>query len=76
MTIVARPAIFAGVTVRSPCVNVCRIDRRTGWCEDCRRTLDEIGRWPLAPEAEQRAILAALPGRTIPRRWFARWGLR
>jgi predicted Fe-S protein YdhL (DUF1289 family) len=54
--------------LRSPCTNVCRIDRRSGFCEGCRRTVDEITRWSLASEAEQRAILDALPTRTIPRR--------
>jgi len=60
--------------VASPCTNVCRIQPRTGWCEGCRRTTDEITRWPLASEAERRAIVAALPGRVRPpRRWL---GLR
>jgi len=55
-------------TVASPCTNVCRIDRRSGWCEGCRRSIDEITRWSVASDDERRAILAALPGRTIPKR--------
>jgi uncharacterized protein len=51
-------------SVASPCTNVCRINRRTGWCEGCRRTMDEISRWPHANDDERRAILAQLPGRT------------
>jgi predicted Fe-S protein YdhL (DUF1289 family) len=54
-------------TVPSPCTNVCRIDRRSGWCEGCRRTVDEITRWPLANDAERLAILDELPKR-IPRK--------
>jgi uncharacterized protein len=50
-------------SVASPCTNVCRISRRTGWCEGCRRTMDEITRWPHANDDERRAILALLPGR-------------
>ncbi len=63
------------MTVRSPCTNVCRIDKRSGFCEGCLRTADEIMRWPYADEAGQRAILAALPGRAIaPRRLLGvRW---
>jgi predicted Fe-S protein YdhL (DUF1289 family) len=62
------------MTVRSPCNNVCRIDALTGWCEGCRRTVDEIARWSLASDAEQRAILAELPGREAPRkRLGVRW---
>lgn len=52
-------------TVASPCTNVCRIDRRSGWCEGCRRSMDEISRWPHASDAERRAILAQLPGRVV-----------
>jgi predicted Fe-S protein YdhL (DUF1289 family) len=60
--------------LRSPCINVCRIDRRSGLCEGCKRTVDEITRWPLASEAEQAAILADLPGREPPRkRLGVRW---
>jgi predicted Fe-S protein YdhL (DUF1289 family) len=52
-------------SVASPCTNVCRIDRRTGWCEGCKRSMDEISRWPHAGDDERRAILAQLPGRVV-----------
>ena len=29
----------------SPCVDVCRLDPRTGWCLGCGRTAAEIGAW-------------------------------
>ena len=61
------------MTVASPCINVCRIDGRTGWCEGCRRTVAEITRWPLASDAERLAILADLPARMIPRRKILPW---
>jgi predicted Fe-S protein YdhL (DUF1289 family) len=51
-------------SVASPCINVCQINRRTGWCKGCRRTMDEISRWPHANDDERRAILARLPERT------------
>lgn len=60
-------------TVPSPCTNVCRIDRRSGWCEGCRRTVDEITRWPMADDDARRAILAQLPDRVIPKRLGIRW---
>jgi hypothetical protein len=56
------------MSVASPCTNVCRIDRRSGWCEGCKRSIDEITGWPHASDAQRRAILAALPGRSIPKR--------
>ena len=40
----------------SPCVNVCRIDEATGWCEGCQRTIDEIAAWPTLAEAEKREV--------------------
>lgn len=62
------------MTLRSPCINVCRIDRRSGFCEGCKRTVDEITRWPLASETDQAAILAELPGRELARkRLGVRW---
>lgn len=73
MTNSVADAIAATVTNASPCINVCRIDRRSGWCEGCRRTVDEITRWPLASEAERAAILAELPGRTSRKRLGVRW---
>jgi predicted Fe-S protein YdhL (DUF1289 family) len=60
-------------TVPSPCTNVCRIDRRSGWCEGCRRTVDEITRWPLANDAERLAILDQLPKRVVRKRLGVSW---
>ncbi|MGA1318970.1 MAG: DUF1289 domain-containing protein, partial [Rubrivivax sp.] len=30
------------MAVPSPCINVCRIEPASGWCEGCARTLEEI----------------------------------
>jgi predicted Fe-S protein YdhL (DUF1289 family) len=49
--------------VASPCVNVCRMDAASGYCEGCRRTLEEIARWSAYGPAEKRAVLARLPAR-------------
>lgn len=51
------------MSVPSPCTNVCQLDPRTGWCLGCRRTMDEISRWPVASDAERRAILDRLRSR-------------
>jgi len=58
------------MAVPSPCINICRIDRRSGWCEGCGRTIDEIIAWPRATEPEQAALVAQLPERMARRR---RW---
>ena len=46
--------------VPSPCTNVCRMDRRTGWCEGCGRTIDEIAAWGGMDDDAKRAVLAAV----------------
>lgn len=51
------------MTVASPCILVCQLDRKTGWCLGCGRTGAEIMGWPSATDAEKRAIVDALPGR-------------
>ena len=51
--------------VASPCVNVCRIDERSGWCEGCLRTIDEIAAWSVLADDAKRAVLAALVQRRI-----------
>lgn len=53
--------------ISSPCTRVCLIDRESGICGGCGRTLDEIGRWSLMGEAERRAIMKSLPRRLHPK---------
>lgn len=50
--------------VASPCILVCTMDRRTGLCLGCHRTLDEIARWGRTDDADRRAILAAVAERS------------
>ena len=42
--------------VPSPCINVCRMDATTGWCEGCLRTIDEIVAWGSMADADKRAV--------------------
>lgn len=49
--------------VASPCINVCRMDQTSGYCEGCRRSLEEIACWSVYSAAEKRAVLALLPAR-------------
>jgi predicted Fe-S protein YdhL (DUF1289 family) len=51
------------IDVASPCVRTCRIDA-DGFCQGCRRTLDEIARWGSATVEERLRIVGLLPGRT------------
>jgi hypothetical protein len=51
------------MSVPSPCIDVCRMDVATGWCEGCRRTLDEIAAWGQLDDAAKLAVWRALPAR-------------
>ena len=49
--------------VMSPCIGICTIDRKSGFCLGCKRTIDEIGRWAMLDDPERQAIIDQLPGR-------------
>ncbi len=34
-----------GKRAPSPCIDVCNLDPKTGWCLGCGRTAGEIGEW-------------------------------
>jgi predicted Fe-S protein YdhL (DUF1289 family) len=47
----------------SPCIDVCAMNPRTGWCEGCLRTIDEIVAWGSATEGQKRGIWRELKRR-------------
>jgi predicted Fe-S protein YdhL (DUF1289 family) len=49
--------------MESPCILVCSIDDKTGYCFGCGRTREEIGAWMTYSNAERREIMAILPKR-------------
>ncbi|WP_207199568.1 DUF1289 domain-containing protein [Rhodoplanes elegans] len=66
------------MAIETPCNKVCTVDRATGFCLGCGRTLAEIAEWSDFSDDERRRIMAALPGRlaglpavTIPPRGAA-----
>lgn len=56
--------------IESPCILVCSIDRKTGFCFGCGRTGDEIGQWLAYSPEQRREIMADLSARmeTIERK--------
>jgi len=46
----------AATGVSSPCINVCRMNDRTGLCEGCWRTLDEIALWSQLDDDTKREV--------------------
>jgi predicted Fe-S protein YdhL (DUF1289 family) len=46
--------------VKSPCIDICKIDKATGLCKGCLRTKDEIKGWKKLAKSEQRAVIDAV----------------
>ena len=51
------------MTIESPCILVCSIDMKTGYCFGCGRTRDEIGDWMTMTPGERRSVMDILPAR-------------
>lgn len=56
--------------VPSPCINVCRMDPASGWCEGCLRTIGEIAAWAGLDDEAKREIWVDLGRRHLEwQRW-------
>jgi predicted Fe-S protein YdhL (DUF1289 family) len=51
--------------IETPCVKICTLDARQGFCLGCGRTIDEIARWSSLSVAERRRIMNELPERNM-----------
>jgi len=49
----------------SPCISVCQIDNKTGYCIGCLRTIDEIRDWVISTPDQRHAILAKIAERKV-----------
>jgi predicted Fe-S protein YdhL (DUF1289 family) len=49
--------------VGSPCTDVCRLDKITGYCEGCFRSREEIKAWKTLPDADKLGLFPALLAR-------------
>jgi predicted Fe-S protein YdhL (DUF1289 family) len=49
--------------VASPCIDVCRMNAQTGFCDGCFRTIDEIASWSACDDDAKRAVLARVESR-------------
>lgn len=63
----AGAAAQTGAGVASPCIDVCRIDSASGWCEGCLRTIDEIAAWSSLSDDGKRAVWQRLEQRRTHR---------
>lgn len=56
--------------IESPCILVCSVDDKTGYCFGCGRTRAEIAGWITMTPTQRREVMALLPARleTVERR--------
>lgn len=47
----------------SPCIDVCRMNAETGFCDGCFRTIDEIASWSAYDDDAKRDVLARVESR-------------
>jgi predicted Fe-S protein YdhL (DUF1289 family) len=57
-----------GAVVPSPCISVCRIGARDGFCEGCFRTLGEISGWARSSQTAKQVLW-----KTILQRMDTQW---
>jgi uncharacterized protein len=50
-------------TIESPCILICSIDAKTGYCFGCGRTMDEISAWGTMTSQRRREIMSTLAAR-------------
>lgn len=49
--------------MESPCIKVCVINRDTGLCEGCARSIPEITAWTSMTDRDRRRVMDELPRR-------------
>ncbi|CAN5488710.1 hypothetical protein BH10PSE6_BH10PSE6_15870 [soil metagenome] len=56
---------YAARRVVSPCKGICIMDYKSNLCVGCKRTIDEIARWPMMNDDERRTIVDSLKARNL-----------
>lgn len=49
--------------IKTPCIKVCAIEAKTGWCLGCGRSLPEIAQWSAIEESQRDSVMDDLPRR-------------
>jgi predicted Fe-S protein YdhL (DUF1289 family) len=50
---------------KSPCVDICKIDKSSGLCVGCLRTKSEIKLWKTLSKSERRAVIGRIADRQL-----------
>ena len=51
--------------VKSPCIDVCKIDYESGYCIGCNRTIEEIANWGSFNDSQKKKILTKVKSKNI-----------
>ena len=54
--------------IKSPCIDICKIDKKTGLCKGCLRTKREIKAWKTLSKTDQRDIVSRIALRKLEAR--------
>jgi predicted Fe-S protein YdhL (DUF1289 family) len=49
--------------LKSPCINICQMDKQSGLCVGCLRTIEEITVWSRTDDSTRQKILTAIESR-------------
>lgn len=60
---IVTPTRRGPMSIESPCISLCAIDPRSGYCFGCGRTGEEIGAWIAFSPEQRRAVMDTLPAR-------------
>lgn len=55
--------------VPSPCISLCQMDKQTGLCQGCMRTIEEIIAWSKSGDEYKRAVWAEIRRREAEIDW-------
>jgi predicted Fe-S protein YdhL (DUF1289 family) len=50
---------------KSPCIDICKIDKKTGFCKGCLRSKKEIKEWKAFSKIERLTVLDSLRLRKV-----------
>ncbi|WP_217550726.1 DUF1289 domain-containing protein [Pantoea sp. GbtcB22] len=51
------------MAIKSPCLDICVFNGKSGWCEGCGRTRLEAKEWPKMSPFHKKALARVLDGR-------------
>jgi hypothetical protein len=50
---------------KSPCVDICKIDKESGYCTGCLRSKHEIKIWKTLSKSQRRSLIESISLRTL-----------